>query len=354
MKEINKLFKTNIFSTSRDKKNSLFKKILNKLTFHHYQNSKEYKKLLDFFGYNKKKIRNISEIPFLPARLFKEFELKSISKNKIVKTLISSGTSGSAPSKIFLDKDNANKQTKVLEKIMTTVLGKRRLPMLIVGQNPKIADRSVFNAQIAAIYGFSIFGRDYTYLLNRENKIDYKALNIFLKKYKNDKFFIFGFTSMVYEHLIKKLSKSSVKFDFRNGILIHGGGWKKMESLKVNNKIFKKELFNKIKLKNIFNYYGLVEQTGSIFIECKCGYFITSAFSEILIRDNNFNILKNGQKGLIQLFSLLPTSYPGHSILTEDIGEIIDESSCNCKFNGKRFLVHGRVEEAETRGCSDV
>ena len=127
-----------------------------------------------------------------------------------------------------------------------------------------------------------------------------------------------------------------------------------MESLKVNNKIFKKELFNKIKLKNIFNYYGLVEQTGSIFIECKCGYFITSAFSEILIRDNNFNILKNGQKGLIQLFSLLPTSYPGHSILTEDIGEIIDESSCNCKFNGKRFLVHGRVEEAETRGCSDV
>ena len=55
MKDINKLFETNIFSTSRDKKNLLFKKILNKLTFHHYQNSKEYKKLLDFFGYNKKK-----------------------------------------------------------------------------------------------------------------------------------------------------------------------------------------------------------------------------------------------------------------------------------------------------------
>ena len=43
-----------------------------------------------------------------------------------------------------------------------------------------------------------------------------------------------------------------------------------------------------------------------------------------LIRDKNFNILEKNQKGLVQLISLLPTSYPGHNILTEDVGEIID------------------------------
>ena len=127
-----------------------------------------------------------------------------------------------------------------------------------------------------------------------------------------------------------------------------------MENIKVTNKIFKKALFSKIKLKNVYNYYGLVEQTGSIFIECKCGFFITSIFSDILIRDKNFNILNNGGKGFIQLLSLLPTSYPGHSILTEDIGEIVEKSSCKCPVYGKRFLVHGRVKEAEVRGCSDV
>jgi phenylacetate-coenzyme A ligase PaaK-like adenylate-forming protein len=128
-----------------------------------------------------------------------------------------------------------------------------------------------------------------------------------------------------------------------------------MEEMKINNKLFKKNLFKKTKLKRIYNYYGLVEQTGSIFVECdKCSCFTTSVYSDILIRDKHFNIVKNGEKGFIQLFSLLPTSYPGHSILTEDIGEIVSENNCVCQNRGKRFLVHGRALQSETRGCSDT
>ena len=119
--------------------------------------------------------------------------------------------------------------------------------------------------------------------------------------------------------------------------------------LKINNKLFKEKLLH------VHNYYGLVEQTGSIFIECKkCGSFVTSVFSDILIRDKHFNVVKNGKKGFIQLFSLLPTSYPGHSILTEDIGEIIENGKNKCRLKGKHFLVHGRVEHSEIRGCSDT
>ena len=77
--------------------------------------------------------------------------------------------------------------------------------------------------------------------------------------------------------------------------------------------------------------------------------FHNLSFSDILIRDKNFKIQRNGSKGFIQLLSTLPTSYPGHSILTEDIGEIVDNHKCNCSFQGKRFLVHGRVKEAEIR-----
>ena len=128
-----------------------------------------------------------------------------------------------------------------------------------------------------------------------------------------------------------------------------------MQKIKINNKTFKQKLFSKIKLKNIYNYYGLVEQTGSIFIECKkCKCFVTSVFSDILIRDKYFNVVKNGKKGLIQLFSLLPTSYPGHNILTEDIGEIVRDNGCQCGLLGKQFLVHGRAEQSEIRGCSDT
>ena len=77
-------------------------------------------------------------------------------------------------------------------------------------------------------------------------------------------------------------------------------------------------------------------------------------FSDILIRDHNFNVLKKNEKGLIQLFSVLPTSYPGHNILTEDIGELIGEDDCKCGLKGKYFLVHGRSEKSEIWGCSDV
>ena len=121
------------------------------------------------------------------------------------------------------------------------------------------------------------------------------------------------------------------------------------------NSIFKEKLIKKINLNKIYNYYGLVEQTGSIFIESrKCGYFHTSIFSDIFIRDKKFNVLKNKKKGLVQLMSLLPTSYPGHNILTEDIGEIIGEDNCKCGLKGKYFLVHGRTKKAEIRGCSDI
>ena len=39
-----------------------------------------------------KKNNNLSDIPFLPVRLFKDFDFISIKKREIFKTLLSSGT----------------------------------------------------------------------------------------------------------------------------------------------------------------------------------------------------------------------------------------------------------------------
>jgi len=57
---------------------------------------------------------------------------------------------------------------------------------------------------------------------------------------------------------------------------------------------------------------------------------------------------------LVQVLSLLPYSYPGHSLLTEDLGVLVGEDGCACGRPGRYFLVHGRQESAEVRGCSDV
>lgn len=342
------------YSLSRQEKDKFFEKKIVELTLHHYKNSKQYKKIFSFLDRKIKGI-NLKQVPFLPARLFKDFDLISIPKKKIFKTLLSSGTSGTSPSKIYLDKENAYNQVIVLNKIISTILGKNRLPMLIVDRNPKLINKKIFNARAAAIYGFSIFGKNHTYLLDENNNIDYSSLNNFLKEYGNNNFFIFGFTSFIYENLILKLSNTLLKYNFQKGILLHGGGWKKMEDIKISNNTFKQKLLKTTKLKDVYNYYGLVEQTGSIFIECpKCLCLVTSVYSDILIRDKNFRVVEDGKRGIIQLLSLLPKSYPGHSIITEDIGEVIKNNKCECSKRGKSFRVYGRLKESEIRGCSDI
>ena len=117
------------------------------------------------------------------------------------------------------------------------------------------------------------------------------------------------------------------------------------------------KFYEKKEVDNIINYYGLVEQTGSIFMECKkCKNFITSNFSKIIIRTKELKPQKDNSIGLIQLFSLIPTSYAGHILLTEDEGKIVKRGKCKyCKQKkGTRFKVFGRTKMAELRGCSDT
>ena len=164
----------NPYSLKKKDKLKKFLNYINKLTVHHYKNCEIYGKIIKNLKFKIKKKNKLENFPMLPVRIFKKYDLQSVPRNKVIKKLVSSGTSGQELSKIYLDKKNAINQVKVLKKIMSTILGNKRLPMLIIDQNPTILDRSVFNARSAAIYGFSIFGIKHCYLLNKENKIDYK------------------------------------------------------------------------------------------------------------------------------------------------------------------------------------
>ena len=147
------------FSLNKKEKIKFFLKEINILNQYHYKHSKEFKKIVDFLNFNLIS-KNLEDLPFLPARLFKEFKLLSVLPQKIFKVLNSSGTSGQAHSQIHLDKENANNQMKVLSKIMLSVIGHERLPMLIVDKNPKSNNDKQLSAKSAAINGFSFFGKN--------------------------------------------------------------------------------------------------------------------------------------------------------------------------------------------------
>ena len=43
-----------------------------------------------------------------------------------------------------------------------------------------------------------------------------------------------------------------------------------------------------------------------------------------------------------------------NELLTRSDGEIVSEDRSNCELKGKHFLVHGRAQHSEIRGCSDT
>lgn len=343
--------------TYSEKKKFFDEKIFELISFHK-KRSKQFNKIISYF--NIKSFKNLSEIPPIPITAFKKYDLLSIKNSKIFKTLHSSGTSGTSTSKIFLDAENSKNQTWVLSKIMENIFGNKRLPMLIIEKKPnyKILDRNNFNARIAAINGFSIFSNKRYFAFDENEQIDDHKLLKFLEENCKRKFIIFGFTDQVFNFFFKKkLNKNYSKY-LKNGILLHGGGWKKLESEKIDNFKFKNYINLNYKIKNIYNYYGLIEQTGSIFIECpECFSFKCSIYSDVIIRDKNLNpIKKDGEVGLLQVMSTVPTSYPGNVILTEDLAEYTNRNECKkCKiYKGKRFKIHGRMKNSEIRGCANI
>lgn len=343
------------FSLEHKDKADLYLRALSDLTKHHYKRCFQYKRLLDVLGFVPDQIKSVEDIPFVPVRLFKEYDLLSVDRSQVVKTMTSSGTTGQSVSKIFLDRDTSANQTKVLTKVVSSFIGKKRLPMLVLDSKAVVKDRNLFSARGAGILGFSMFGYDVAYALDDEMQIDIPLIQAFIEKHKDEQLLLFGFTFMIWEHFYTTLKAAGVSLPLHNGIMIHGGGWKKLVEQAVDNDTFRKSIRDVCGVARIYNYYGMVEQTGSIFMECEAGHLHASIFSDVLIRDHrDFSSLPVGRKGLVQHLSLLPLSYPGHSILSEDVGKILGEDDCACGRKGKYFMIDGRIKNAEVRGCSDT
>jgi phenylacetate-coenzyme A ligase PaaK-like adenylate-forming protein len=344
-----------VYALERARKEAVFAQALGDLTRRHYSGCPEYRKILDLMGFDTNRVTRSEDFPFLPVRLFKEYDLLSVPREEIVKVITSSGTSGQQVSRVFLDRETSSNQTKVLVKIVSSFLGSQRLPILIIDSRGAIKERNQFSARGAGILGFSMLGRDQTYALDENMDLDMDIVDGFLSRHRGRPVMLFGFTYMIWEHLLQPINSRGLKLDFNEGIIVHGGGWKKMMEHSVDNDTFKKSARQACGIQRVHNYYGMVEQTGSIFMECEEGHFHAPSFSDIIIRDpRDFSPMDSGREGLIQLLSLLPSSYPGHSILSEDLGELIGVDDCPCRRKGKHFLIHGRLKDAEIRGCSDV
>lgn len=355
MVDYDKILSMEPYSLKKNDKEIFLTKILKELTIYHYQNSEEYRKIMDSLNFSVEGIESYYDIPALPVRLFKEYDLRSMKQEEIKKTMMSSGTTGQAVSKIYVDKLTSANQTKVLTKIVSSYIGKRRLPMIILDTSALLHNRSAFTARGAGILGFSMFGRERFYALNEDMQLDIKGMKQFLKKHEGEEILLFGFTFMIWKYFCAELKEQNYRPDLSQGILIHGGGWKKLASQNITSEMFKQKLKDVCGIRKVFDYYGMVEQTGTIYMECEQGNYHTSVFSDVVVRRaEDFSIADMGEEGIVEVVSVLPISYPGHVLFTEDKGVIAGEDDCPCGRCGKYFRINGRIKNAEIRGCSDT
>lgn len=346
------------YSLEKKEREKILTKRLVQLTDFHKDNCQEYARILDSISYNRAGLENYKDLPFLPVRLFKELLLKSVPDEEIVKTMTSSGTTGQAVSKIYLDRKTAANQQKTMVKIVSEFTGSERMPMIIVDCPSVVKNRQMFSARGAGILGFSIFGSPKVYALDDDMNLNVELLKEFCNKYQGQRILLFGFTFMIWQHFYKelvRLREEGITFDLSNGILIHGGGWKKLISEAISQEEFHKRLKDVCGLDKIHDYYGMVEQTGCIYMQCEYGHLHASIFSDVITRNPiDFSECQIGEKGILQVVSTIPESYPGHSLLTEDEGIILGEDDCPCGRKGKYFKIVGRIKSAEIRGCSDT
>jgi phenylacetate-coenzyme A ligase PaaK-like adenylate-forming protein len=353
--EMRTFFETPPYASRKAEKGALLMDRLLELTRIHDERCVSYHRILTAMGFDFNRATSCEDLPFLPVSLFKELPLVSVPEDEILKTLTSSGTTGQATSKIYLNKETANLQQKALSKIVSSFLGASRLPMLIIDCPSVIKDRTMFSARGAGILGFSYFGASRTYALKDDMSLDLETIEAFLEKHKDQRILLFGFTFMIWQHFIGALAEAKVNVDLSKGVLIHGGGWKKLISESVGSDGFKRRLAEVCGLTDIHDYYGMVEQTGAIYMECPEGRLHASVYSDVITRNyRDFSPCGFGETGIIQVISSLPESYPGHSLLTEDEGVILGEDDCPCGRKGKYFKLIGRLQNAEIRGCRET
>ena len=102
------------YELGKDDKEKLLKKELIELTAKHMELCEPYRNIVSAMNRKPENIKTIEDIPFIPVRLFKEMDLLSVPREYVFKTMTSSVTTGQAVSKIFVDKETAMIQQKVM------------------------------------------------------------------------------------------------------------------------------------------------------------------------------------------------------------------------------------------------
>ncbi len=359
---IDLLFERNVYSDDKETKELFLSSLRDELIFH-YDNNELYRGFCQRKGFDPhNEISDIESIPPVAVSVFKElgFGLSSVPKEDIKLKLQSSATSGT-PSTIVVDRITSRRQAKSMVKVIQEFIGKERKPFLVMDIDPRSEFRALLGARFAAITGYLNFASEAGYFLKAKDGVSYfdiDAIQDYVSHLSPEKpVVVFGFTYILYSNVLKKIKETGAGIQLPRGSkIIHIGGWKKLESEKIDKSLFNSQLAEAFGLNptDVIDIYGFTEHMGLNYPDCECGCKHTSSYVNVVVRDVvTREPLPAGRQGMLEFVTPIPHSYPGNVVLTDDLG-VVDDSPCPYHRPGTRFKVVGRLKKAEVRGCGDI
>ena len=304
----------------------------------------------------------IADLPYLPVALLKaDPPLSLVEAHEIKRTLASSATTGQVPSRVVLDSPTARRMTKGVVAILQDFIGPARRPYLVVDAPGVAGAQRELGARGAAIQGLQPFASEITHCLQSgaggELTLDRDRAVEFARKHRGATVLVYGFTYVLWNHLVKPLLAEGLCLELKGAHILHSGGWKRLQEQAVDKRTFNEGLARVFGCAptRVIDFYGMVENVGVIYPDCAEGNKHAPAFGEVIVRHPlTLAPAAPGESGIIQVCSVLPTSFPGQLLLTEDIAQVIASDGCACGRQGIAFRFAGRVPKAEVRGCGNI
>lgn len=303
--------------------------------------------------------KELQELPYLPVSVFKRNPpLALIPLEKFQRVLLSSATTSQEPSRIAIDSVTAKRMTKGVVAILRDFIGSERRPYLVVDSAETNAGSANLGARGAAIRALAPFAMETTYCLKGDAlEIDEEALLEFAERHGDKPVIIYGFTSVLWTKLVAPLLAKGKCLGLNNAFVLHSGGWKKLVAESVSKDSFNAATSQVVGCHSdrIIDYYGMVENLGIIYPDCEAGNKHAPSFGAVIIRDPlTLQPVAAGETGIVQVCSVLPASFPGHLLLTEDLAHVVSYDGCSCGRRGISFRFAGRITKAEIRGCGNM
>jgi hypothetical protein len=307
-------------------------------------------------------VRRVAGLPYLPVGVLKsQPPLSLVEPHEIKRTLTSSSTTGQMPSRVTLDSSTARRMTKGVVAIAQDFIGSDRRPYLVVDVPDSVGGGPDLGARGAAIQGLRPFASEVTYCLRHDIDgdltLDRDKLLHFAAARRESPVLVYGFTYILWKYLVKPLRAENICLGMANLHLLHSGGWKLLQQEAVDKKTFNEGLARVFgcSADRVIDFYGMVENVGVIYPDCAEGNKHVPVFGDVIVRDPlTLQPVPEGGLGIVQVCSVLPTSFPGHLLLTEDLAEIVSYDGCGCGRRGTSFRFMGRVPKAEVRGCGNI